>query len=70
MHEDLIDEALNQLEGTKHQETIIDFHVTACGDDLELIMTHRLPMEEMEYTTLPEVMKKLEGRWEELPKTK
>jgi len=27
-------------------------------------------MEEMEYTTLPEVMKKLEGRWEELPKTK
>jgi len=31
---------------------------------------HRLPMEEMEYTTLPEVMKKLGGRWEELPKTK
>ncbi len=24
---------------------------------------HRLPMEEMEYTTLPDVMKKLEGRW-------
>jgi fructose 1,6-bisphosphate aldolase/phosphatase len=30
---------------------------------------HRLPMEEMEYTTLPEVMKKLGGRWEDLPKT-
>lgn len=28
---------------------------------------HRLPMDEMEYTTLPQVMKKLEGRWEELP---
>lgn len=28
---------------------------------------HRLPMEEMEYTTLPEVMKKLEERWEPLP---
>jgi len=27
---------------------------------------HRLPMEEMEYTTLPEVMKKLEGRWQSL----
>ncbi len=25
---------------------------------------HRLPMEAMEYTTLPDVMKKLEGRWE------
>jgi fructose 1,6-bisphosphate aldolase/phosphatase len=28
---------------------------------------HRLPMDEMEYTTLPQVMKKLEGRWENLP---
>ncbi len=27
---------------------------------------HRLPMEEMEYTTLPDVMKKLEGRWHSL----
>jgi fructose 1,6-bisphosphate aldolase/phosphatase len=28
---------------------------------------HRLPMDEMEYTTLPQVMEKLEGRWERLP---
>lgn len=28
---------------------------------------HRLPMEEMEYTTLPQVMEKLEDRWEALP---
>jgi fructose 1,6-bisphosphate aldolase/phosphatase len=28
---------------------------------------HRLPMEEMEYTTLPEVMKKLAGRWSDEP---
>lgn len=28
---------------------------------------HRLPMGEMEYTTLPAVMKRLEGRWEKLP---
>ena len=27
---------------------------------------HRLPMEEMEYTTLPEVMEKLQGRWQPL----
>jgi fructose 1,6-bisphosphate aldolase/phosphatase len=27
---------------------------------------HRLPMEEMEYTTLPHVLEKLEGRWEEM----
>lgn len=25
---------------------------------------HRLPLEEMEYTTMPQIMKKLEGRWE------
>jgi len=27
---------------------------------------HRLPVEEMEYTTLPDVLKKLEGRFEEV----
>lgn len=24
---------------------------------------HRLPRDEMEYTTMPQLMKKLEGRW-------
>ena len=28
---------------------------------------HRLPLDEMEYTTLPQVMRKLEGRFEDLP---
>jgi fructose 1,6-bisphosphate aldolase/phosphatase len=28
---------------------------------------HRLPMDEMEYTTMPQVMEHLQGRWEELP---
>jgi fructose 1,6-bisphosphate aldolase/phosphatase len=28
---------------------------------------HRLPMDEMEYTTLPEVMEKLEERWQQIP---
>ncbi|MFP4226476.1 MAG: fructose-1,6-bisphosphate aldolase/phosphatase [Desulfobacterales bacterium] len=41
IHPDLIEEAENRLEGAQHQEKIIDYHVTACGDDLELIMTHR-----------------------------
>jgi fructose 1,6-bisphosphate aldolase/phosphatase len=27
---------------------------------------HRLPMEEMEYTTMPQVMERLERRWEDL----
>ena len=27
---------------------------------------HRLPLEEMEYTTMPQVMKKLEGRFKKL----
>ena len=30
---------------------------------------HRLPMDEMEYTTMPDVMKKLQGRWEDVPQT-
>ena len=24
---------------------------------------HRLPLDDMEYTTMPQIMKKLEGRW-------
>jgi fructose 1,6-bisphosphate aldolase/phosphatase len=41
MHEELIEEAEDRLEAAQIQNLIIDFHVTACGDDLELIMTHR-----------------------------
>lgn len=48
IHPDLIDEAANRLDGAKHQEKILDFHVTACGDDLELIMTHRKGAESKE----------------------
>jgi len=28
---------------------------------------HRLPLEEMEYTTMPQVMEKLKGRFTDLP---
>ena len=36
----------------------------AVGETLE---PHRLPMEEMEYTTMPQVIKRLEERWKPLP---
>jgi fructose 1,6-bisphosphate aldolase/phosphatase len=41
MHPQLLEEAKRRLAGAQAQELIGDFHVTACGDDLELIMTHR-----------------------------
>ena len=37
MHPDLLKTAENEL---KKQKLLIDYHVTHCGDDLELIMTH------------------------------
>jgi fructose 1,6-bisphosphate aldolase/phosphatase len=40
MHQDLLDEAKARLGDAQKGEMIADFHVTACGDDLELIMTH------------------------------
>jgi fructose 1,6-bisphosphate aldolase/phosphatase len=40
MHIDLVEEAKNQLEVAQRQDLIVDFHVTSCGDDLELILTH------------------------------
>jgi fructose 1,6-bisphosphate aldolase/phosphatase len=41
MHEELIDEANDRLAAAQREDLLVDFHVTACGDDLELIMTHR-----------------------------
>jgi fructose 1,6-bisphosphate aldolase/phosphatase len=41
MHDDLIQEALQMLSIAQGEGLIVDYHVTACGDDLELIMTHR-----------------------------
>jgi fructose 1,6-bisphosphate aldolase/phosphatase len=42
IHDHLINEAKERLEAAKTQELIVDYHVTACGDDLQLIMTHQL----------------------------
>ncbi len=41
IHEELLEQAKGPLEEAHTQDLIVDFHVTACGDDLELIMTHR-----------------------------
>ncbi|HIE38864.1 MAG TPA: fructose 1,6-bisphosphatase [Anaerolineae bacterium] len=41
VHEELLEEAEDRLEAAVTQDLLIDFHVTACGDDLQLVMTHR-----------------------------
>jgi fructose 1,6-bisphosphate aldolase/phosphatase len=41
MHPDLISVATDRLSNAREKEALIDCHVTRCGDDLELIMTHK-----------------------------
>jgi len=40
-HPDVLQKAREKLEHAKGQGLLIDYHVTACGDDLQLIMTHQ-----------------------------
>ena len=40
MHPALIAEAQNHMEKAEKDGLLIDYHVTRCGDDLQLIMTH------------------------------
>jgi fructose 1,6-bisphosphate aldolase/phosphatase len=40
VHPKLIETAENMLTKSKQEGTLSDFHVSHCGDDLELIMTH------------------------------
>jgi fructose 1,6-bisphosphate aldolase/phosphatase len=40
IHPALIESAGKQLANAKTSGLLIDFHVSACGDDLQLIMTH------------------------------
>ncbi|MBA7511033.1 Fructose-1,6-bisphosphate aldolase/phosphatase [subsurface metagenome] len=42
MHPNILTKAMQSLDKHKDKGTIVDFHVSHCGDDLELIMTHRL----------------------------
>lgn len=48
IHPALKDEAGRQLEIARRRGMLIDFHVTACGDDLGLLMTHRLGIDNHE----------------------
>lgn len=41
IHSDLLKTAEDRLLNAQEKGIIIDYHVTRCGDDLELIMTHR-----------------------------
>jgi fructose 1,6-bisphosphate aldolase/phosphatase len=41
IHSDLLKTAEDRLSNAQEKGMIIDYHVTRCGDDLELIMTHR-----------------------------
>lgn len=40
-HPDILDKAKDCLEKVKKSGMLIDYHVTKCGDDLNLIMTHQ-----------------------------
>ncbi len=40
IHADILEAAKVKLSKAHEQRLLIDFHVTRCGDDLELIMTH------------------------------
>ena len=46
----------------RHDANIIADHLRRHGP----FEPHRLPLEEMEYTSLPQIQKKLEGRWQKL----
>ncbi|MDZ4246902.1 MAG: fructose 1,6-bisphosphatase, partial [Dehalococcoidia bacterium] len=41
-HPRLLEKADSNLSKAKKEGLLIDYHVTRCGDDLELIMTHTL----------------------------
>jgi fructose 1,6-bisphosphate aldolase/phosphatase len=44
-HPDLISGAAELLEKAKNSGLLVDYHVTKCGDDLQLIMTHQQGVE-------------------------
>lgn len=41
IHSDLLETAKEKLSNALEKGHMVDFHVTRCGDDLELIMTHK-----------------------------
>jgi len=47
-HPQILERAVERLEEARRGDIIVDFHVTRCGDDLELIMTHHKGLEHKE----------------------
>jgi len=47
-HPDVLEKARECLAKAKDQGLLIDYHVTKCGDDLQLIMTHQHGVESKE----------------------
>jgi fructose 1,6-bisphosphate aldolase/phosphatase len=45
-HPDIIDRAKGSMEKAKASGLLVDYHVTKCGDDLQLIMTHKHGVED------------------------
>ncbi len=41
-HPEVLDKARKSMDKAKKQGMLIDYHVTRCGDDLQLIMTHEM----------------------------
>jgi fructose 1,6-bisphosphate aldolase/phosphatase len=41
-HPDILADACEGMDKAKRDGLLIDYHVTKCGDDLQLIMTHQL----------------------------
>ena len=52
VHPDLEDIARRKLIDAKREKTLVDFYVTHCGDDLELIMTHKNGVDSKEVHSL------------------
>jgi fructose 1,6-bisphosphate aldolase/phosphatase len=51
-HPEIMELARKRLEESKKNNLIIDYYVTRCGDDLQLIMTHNKGIENKEIHTL------------------
>jgi fructose 1,6-bisphosphate aldolase/phosphatase len=45
-HPDILERAKGDLDKAKADGLLIDYHVTKCGDDLQMIMTHRRGVED------------------------
>jgi fructose 1,6-bisphosphate aldolase/phosphatase len=74
MHPDVLEKGREEVEKARQQGLLIDHHVTYCGDDLFLIMTHEHgenyePVHRLAWNVFiacTDVAKKLANRWQPL----